>query len=246
MWVFLRALALHLQICWEKVIGKTFMWAAFATGWGIPLVILTLSLIFSGVSYRFGDTCHINHANSLVTFWVPLLTVAAFTVFIQLGTFGYCIKVYMTSLEDNSPMTGDSGFRSNLLSTGGSISPRKAYQRIRKVIELQWRGIAIVVLILADVIFFAVVFVYMDDLEWSTTKDPTKAIDWLGCLALTESKNTCLEFTKDLVVNESTVMAVLILLSVSGRGSMWRSAWLTVSSSMGCSPSCYLVALLCS
>jgi hypothetical protein len=64
MWVFMRALALHLQICWQVVIGKTFMWGALAAGWGIPAIGLTVAMIFSGVSFRFGDTCHINHKNS--------------------------------------------------------------------------------------------------------------------------------------------------------------------------------------
>jgi hypothetical protein len=64
MWVLMRALALHLQICWQVVIGKTFMWGALAAGWVTPAIIVTFSLIFSGVSFRFGETCHINHKNS--------------------------------------------------------------------------------------------------------------------------------------------------------------------------------------
>lgn len=64
MWVFTRAVALHLQICWQVVIGKTFMFGALAAGWGIPAIGLAVALIFSGVSFRFGDTCHINHKNS--------------------------------------------------------------------------------------------------------------------------------------------------------------------------------------
>lgn len=64
MWVFMRALALHLQICWQVVIGKTFMWGALAGGWAIPGIGLVVAMIFSGVSFRFGETCHINHKNS--------------------------------------------------------------------------------------------------------------------------------------------------------------------------------------
>jgi hypothetical protein len=45
-WVFLRTVALHLQICWQVVIGKVFMWGALASGWGIP-----------AIAFRFGDTC---------------------------------------------------------------------------------------------------------------------------------------------------------------------------------------------
>ncbi|KAK0118774.1 hypothetical protein ONS95_007656 [Cadophora gregata] len=217
MWIFLRALALHLQICWQIVIGKSFMWGALAAGWGIPAIGLTLALIFSGVSFRFGDTCHINHKNSLAAFWIPLLVFAAVTVIIQFGTFGYCIKVYLASLRDDSTTTNSSGIRSFNNSVRGTISPRQALRRVRRVLELQWRGIAIVLLIIADVVFFAVVFVFMDDLEASTLKNPTKAIGWLGCLVQTGGdKNACLNLASNLVINEPTVMAVLVLLSLNG------------------------------
>jgi hypothetical protein len=64
--------------------------------------------------------------------------------------------------------------------------------------------------------FFAIVFVVMDDLEASIIANPSKAADWLGCLAQTGGdKNACLKFASNLVINEATVMAVLVLLSVS-------------------------------
>ncbi|KAL2065100.1 hypothetical protein VTL71DRAFT_4240 [Oculimacula yallundae] len=217
MWVFLRALALHLQICWQVIMGRSFMWGALATGWGIPAIALTLALVFSGVSFRFGDTCHINHKNSMAAFWAPLLVFAAVTVIIQFGTFGYCIKVYLASLRDDSTTTNSSGVRSFNNSLRATISPRQALRRIRKVLELQWRGIAIVLLIIADVIFFAIVFVFMDDLEASTLKNPARGAVWLKCLIDTGGdKNGCLQFTSNLVINEATVMAVLVMLSLNG------------------------------
>jgi 7 transmembrane receptor (Secretin family) len=215
MWVFLRSLALHLQICWQVVIGNTFMWGALAAGWGIPGIALTVSLVFSGVSFRFGDTCHINHDNSLADFWIPLLVFAGITVVIQFATFGYCIKVYLASLADDSTTTNSSGLPSYTNSIRGTISPRQAYRRVRRVIELQWRGIAIVLLIIADVIFFAVIFVFMDNNEATLLKDPLKSQNWLVCLIENNGvKDKCLNFASSLVVNEATVMAVLILLSV--------------------------------
>jgi hypothetical protein len=215
MWVFLRAVALHLQICWQVVLGQTFMWGSLATGWGIPGIALTIALVFSGVSFRFGDTCHINHKNSLAGFWIPLLVFAAITVIIQFATFGYCIKVYLASLVDDSTTTNSSGLPSYTNSIRGTISPRQAYRRVRRVLELQWRGIAIVLLIIADVIFFAVVFVFLDDIETNLLNDPTKGEKWLACLIGKGSdKNKCLNFASSLVVSEATVMAVLLLLSV--------------------------------
>ena len=216
MWVFLRSLALHLQICWQVVIGNTFMWCALAAGWGIPAIILVVSMVASGVSFRFGDTCHVNHTNSLADFWGPLLVFAGITVVIQFATFGYCIKVYLASLADDSTTTDTSGLPSYSNSVRGTISPRQAYRRVRRVIELQWRGIAIVLLIIADVIFFSVVFVYMDNTEENILKDPTKSEPWLACLVINAGdKDKCLDSAASLVVNQATIMAVLLLLSVS-------------------------------
>jgi len=193
------------------------MWGALATGWGIPAIGLTVAMVFSGVSFRFGDTCHINHKNSLATLWIPLLAFAGITVITQFATFGYCIKVYLASLVDDSATTNTSGLGSYTNSVRGTISPRQAYRRVRRVIELQWRGIAIVLIIIADVIFFAVVFVFMDDLETNVLKNPTKATKWLECMVETEGdKNACLSYASSLVVNEATVMSVLILLSCNG------------------------------
>lgn len=217
MWVFLRSLALHLQICWQVIIGNSFMWGALATGWGIPAIALCFGMIFSGVSFRFGDTCHINHENSLADFWIPLLIFSGATVIIQFVTFGYCIKVYLSSLADNSNTTETSGVLPSYTNSVRTVSPRQAYRRVRRVIELQWRGIAIVLVIIADVAFFAIVFVFMDNLETDVFKDPTnKAEQWLTCLVRTGGgKEECLPLAKSLVVNEATVGAVLVMLSVS-------------------------------
>ncbi|KAG9238334.1 G protein-like protein-coupled receptor : GPCR, secretin-like protein [Amylocarpus encephaloides] len=216
-WVFIRAVALHLQICWQVVIGKTFMWGALASGWVVPIIGVSMALVFSGVSFRFGETCHINHKNSLADLWIPLLAFAGITMIVQFATFGYCIKVYLASLSDDSTTTENSGLPSYTNSVRGTISPKQAYRRVRRVIELQWRGIAIVLLIIADVVFFAVVFVYMDDNATSILKSPLKSSEWLVCLIKNEGrKNECLDIAAHFVVNEATIMAVLLLLSLNG------------------------------
>lgn len=83
------------------------------------------------------------------------------------------------------------------------------------MVQLQWRGIAIVVLILADVIFFSIIFVYLDNTTQDSHKNLSKAEPWLFCLILNRGdKNKCLDMAAKLVVTEATVMAVLILMSV--------------------------------
>jgi len=216
MWICLRSIALHLQICWQVTLANSFMWGSLTAGWGIPAIVLAMALVFSGVSFRFGDTCHINHDNSLADFWIPLLVFAGITLIVQMATFGYCIKVYLASLSDNSTTTNSSGLQSYSNSVRGTITPGQAYRRVRRVIQLQWRGIAIVFLIVADVIFFSVVFVFMDAVETKLLSDPLHAEPWLGCLLESGGDNNkCTALAQTLVGSEATIVAVLLLLSVS-------------------------------
>lgn len=85
--VFLRTLSLHLQICWQAVPGRRFFLAAQAAGWSVPVVFLAVALSVTGVSFRFGESCHINSKNGLETFWGPLLAVAAASIVTQAITF---------------------------------------------------------------------------------------------------------------------------------------------------------------
>jgi hypothetical protein len=215
MWVFLRAVSLHLQICWQLVVGRNFMWFAQVIGWGIPTIGVVIAFILSGVSFRFGTTCHINHKNSLADLWIPLLVFAGMTIIIQFATFGYCIKVYLASLADNSASTEGSGMPSYTNSIR-TMTPKQAYRRVRRVIALQWRGIAIVLIIIADVIFFSIVFVFQDNTVESVKQNPKLAQDWLLCLVGSGGKKEpCLDEAGPLAVNMPTIGAVLFLLAVN-------------------------------
>ncbi|KAG6000044.1 hypothetical protein E4U21_005991 [Claviceps maximensis] len=216
MWAFLRSLSLHLQICWQVLVGQSFMFFAQAAGWGIPLLGITFALVFSGVSFRFGPTCHINHHNSLADLWIPLLLFAGATVILTFATFGYCVRVYLASLYDSSVSTERSSLPAYTTSVL-TVSPRQAYRRVKRVIALQWRGIAIVLIIIADVIFFSVVFVFQDNVVESVRSDPLVAEEWVTCLiGASGDKNACLTEASSIVVNEATVSAVLLLLALNG------------------------------
>jgi hypothetical protein len=77
---------MHLQICWDIVPGQKFFYGAQAGGWGIVAVLFTMTVTFTGFSFRFGDTCHVNSINSIKTFWGPLLVIAGLSTLIQLST----------------------------------------------------------------------------------------------------------------------------------------------------------------
>lgn len=219
MWIFIRALSMNLQICWDIVPGKRFFYISQALGWGIPAVLFTATMTVTGVSFRFGNACHVNHATSMKDFWGPLMGFAAAAGVLQIMTFAYCIHVYLKNLwTDDAASTNTSG--SQLPSYSASVrtqTARAVYRRLKKVLWLQWRGIVIVTIILVDVIFFAIVFVYLDSLQSAVLRDWTKVEPWLACLALNPTdKNQCLGLVKGWLVNEPIVVAVLILLSFAG------------------------------
>ena len=214
--VFLRCLSLHLQICWEVVPGQKFFYGALLAGWGIPAIFISLSLSITGVSYRFGETCHINHEKSLGNFWAPMLAFAGMATILQFATFGYCIRVYIRSLLNTDTSTGNSSGLPSYHGSVRTVTPRAAYRRVQKVIALQWRGIVIVLIIIIDVVYFSVIFVYMDNTSISELRDYKKFEPWVICLVLSRGdKNQCLAEASGLAVNEAAVMAVLILLGVS-------------------------------
>ncbi|KAK7900867.1 hypothetical protein LTR67_003152 [Exophiala xenobiotica] len=216
-WVFCRALALHLQICWQVSPGDKFFYGALAFGWVIPAIGLALTLSLTGVSFRFGNVCHINHKDALQDFWGPLLAFAALALVLQFITIGYCIQVYVRSLLDDKTSTETSSQAPTYSGSVRTLSARQAFRRVKRVIELQWRGASLVVVMIAEVVFFSVVFVSMDNSSQVDEELIRKAGPWIDCLVKTKGdKNRCLPFAKDLVKSEGVVIAVLIILGLSG------------------------------
>lgn len=215
-WVFCRALAIHLQICWEVVPGDKFFYTSLACGWLIPVIILAVMLSLTGVSFRFGDVCHINHQNALQDYWGPLLAFAALSLVLQFITIGYCIHVYVRSLLHDDKTTTNSSATPTYSGSVRTMSARQAYRRVKKVIQLQWRGATIVLLIIGEVVFFSVVFVSMDNSTQVNADLLKRAAPWLACLFEEKGdKNKCLNLTTELVQSEGIVLAVLIILGVS-------------------------------
>lgn len=220
-WIFMRALSMNLQICWDISPGRKFFYASQLFGWGIPAVLFCITITITGVSFRFGSACHVNHENSMGDFWGPLLAFAGAAGILQLITFGYCIQVYMKNLWSDEPPTTMSGNGSSILpSYTGSVrtqTARAVYQRLKKVLWLQWRGICIVTIILVDVIFFSIVFVQLDEMQSTILANLDKLEPWLVCLAQNpDDRDECLHLVHGWLVNEPTVVAVLLLLSLTG------------------------------
>ncbi|EAT88125.1 hypothetical protein HBI56_095890 [Parastagonospora nodorum] len=234
-WIFIRALSMHLQICWDVTPGRKFFYWAQGLGWSVAATFFTITITITGVSFRFGDVCHVNPAHSMSDFWGPLLAIAGAAMLIQVATFGYCIKVYLQNmLSDDKTETQSSAGLPSYTTSMRTRSARAVYRRVRKVLWLQWRGITIVVFILVDVIFFSVVFIWLNALTTHARDNVQEMMPFLTCLmANPTDPSPCFELGQDLAVNESTVIAILMMLSIAGiqvfvllaRGSMF-SGWL--------------------
>ena len=223
MWIFNRSLSLHLQICWQKTMGQRFLYATHGLAWGVTSLLGGVSLGMSGVSFRFGKVCHINHNNSLASFWGPILAFAALAAVLQFLTFGYCIRVYLKNFWDPNTTSGVSSSMPSVLPsvTGASStrtkSARATYRRVRKVLALQWRGVVVVVILLVSAVYFAVIFQVFDNLGQAALGDPTKTENWVLCLVANGGrKEPCLDLARELSVSEPVVLAVLFLLSLMG------------------------------
>jgi hypothetical protein len=187
-----------------------------AFGWLIPIIGLALTLSLTGVSFRFGNVCHINHKDALQDYWGPLLAFAALALVLQFITIGYCVQVYIKSLFDDKQTTNTSSQPPTYNGSMKTATARQTYRRVKRVVELQWRGASIVLVIIAEVVFFSVVFVSMDNSTQVNAGLLAKAQPWLACLAETKGdKNKCLPLASGLVKSEGVVLAVLIVLGVS-------------------------------
>lgn len=131
--------------------------------------------------------------------------------------FAYCLQVYIkNAVSDDKTETQSSAGLPSYTTSVRTRSARAVYRRVRKVVWLQWRGITVVVFILVDVIFFSVVFVYLNSVESHATDDLDKALPFLLCLMQHPVKSdVCFDLGQALFVNQSTVIAILLMLSVS-------------------------------
>ena len=157
-------------------------------------------------------SCHVNHQNSLATLWGPLLVLSGVSLITQLSTFGYCLRVY---LKHAFNVRNEAISTRSQISSSSQSSSRAVYRRVRRVVALQWRGIAIASIVLIDTIYFSIVFVVLDGQNAEAIKNPAKFMPWLACLVY-KGKEQCLGLAKPLGMNEGVLIATLIVLSISG------------------------------
>ncbi|KAI5375043.1 hypothetical protein J4E82_006343 [Alternaria postmessia] len=217
-WIFIRALSMHLQICWDVTPGKKFFYWAQGLGWSVAATFFTITITITGVSFRFGDVCHVNAEHSMKDFWGPLLAISGAAMVIQVATFVYCIKVYLQNMfSDDKTETQSSAGLPSYTTSLRNRSARAVYRRVRKVLYLQWRGITIVVFILVDVIFFSIVFIWLNSVTSHATDNVEELVPYIMCLMENPTNpKECFDLGQDMAVDQSTVTAILMMLSIAG------------------------------
>ncbi|KAI9698623.1 MAG: hypothetical protein M1820_007422 [Bogoriella megaspora] len=223
MWIFLRALWMHLRVCWDVMPGKFFFWFSHLFGWGTIAVILTAALAATGVSYRIAGTCLPNHPHTVADFWAWLITFAGLAIVTQLATSGYCIWVYIRHLlahpssknVQSTVTTGTSTSGRHL----GAISAKATWQKVHKVLVAQWRGLVLSILIIIESGYFTAIFL-REDVYAASPMGPARIgqlEQWALCLITSGGdKNACLGEAKELTLDPAVVLASEVVVSFIG------------------------------
>ena len=215
---FCGAMFLHLTVCWEKTLGKKFRIACLTLICGGSVGLLAAVLTITGVSYQFGKTCVINPYMSKATFWGPLLGVASATLLVEFVTVLYCMVVVTRPLFHDwrrggkrSQPHSNSSFANSSFDSSRRRTARAASARVRRILQLQWRAIIIVCLVIFHVALLCGVFIQVADLYDAPIDD---LVGWLACLHTEESQKECVHLAAGFGPEQNFFLGALILLIV--------------------------------
>lgn len=221
-WVLIRAVFMHLQICWDWIPGKISYIIANVAALVVTIVLTAATLAHSGVSFRFGGYCHVN-VGSIATYWGWLLAFGGIACLLQFATFGYCIKVYLTNILH---VRRDPSQTESLTGSSRSRTARATARRVYEALVLQWRSLAIVAVAIATTAMVCVVFIVFDDkLTERAFANTDELVPWIICLISSQDKEKCLQFTGPILLPESLAVATLFVLGfvgVEGFLLLWR------------------------
>ena len=128
--------------------------------------------------------------------------------------------VYLKNMwSDEKPDSSSTGGLPSYNSSLRANSARAVYKRVSKVLWLQWRSIAIVIFILSDIIFFAIVFIYVDGItdKGMDAENMARIMPWVACLLANGGKyDKCYGEGDTILVSQKVVIAVVILIGIQG------------------------------
>lgn len=211
---------MHLQICWDIVPSKKFLYTSLTFGWSLAALLFVVTMALTGVSYRFGDTCHVNPSHALADFWIPLLVMAGIATLLQCGTLLYCSKVYLANAWSDDDSSTNSGDLPSYTPSMRTTSARLVWQRVKKIVMIQWRSMAVLVFLLVDIIFFSIVWIELDDAITKIHAGKTDHLmPFLACIIINPSlkdRATCYPLGQEALISERISVSVLLLLALTG------------------------------
>ncbi|KAL4927999.1 uncharacterized protein BDV17DRAFT_298745 [Aspergillus undulatus] len=202
---FFRSLSLYLQLIWNIESGPKFRVISLLCIFGGSLALLGIALGVSGVSYQVGEMCYISYPKSAGSFWAPLIAVAFVSFLIQIFIMRSRLSLFKRP-ERERPSTDDSSPR--------VTPPRRTGKKIWRILQLQWRAIAIACLVLLYVVYFAqAILRYGDPGQYS----PEEMQPLVDCLVRTKGdKRACHEEASHIGPNQATAVSALALLASCG------------------------------
>ncbi|THW22717.1 hypothetical protein D6D23_05942 [Aureobasidium pullulans] len=215
-WIVVRSVFMHLQICWDIVPGKISIIAANVAAWSISIGLTAAVLAKVGVSFRFGGYCHVN-VGSTSTYWGWMIGFGAIALLLQLATFVYCAQVYLkAAMHGRQPNSGSIAANS-VKSASSKRQAWTAVRRLKQVLLLQWRSLAIVALAIFVIAFVCIIFIFQVD-SYTTTAfaNPTKVIPWILCILQQRDTDKCLPLIQKLILPQNTAVAVLYIIGFVG------------------------------
>lgn len=207
---FVRSLSLYMHLCWKINLGQKFKYISFVTIFGVAGPMVAIVFLVSGVSYQSGKICYINNYRSPETFWGPLLAIAGLALLLQLLVIGYCVYRVLTplrSIHPNASVNCTLPARLPFLPLTRQVSCK-----IWHILQLQWRAMAFVSLIIFHIVFLAQVSLGLPSPGDYESED---VMPWMGCLIETNGDaKACVRYAVDLGPSKEMTMAAGIILSV--------------------------------
>ncbi|KAL2871178.1 uncharacterized protein BJX67DRAFT_377781 [Aspergillus lucknowensis] len=207
---FFRSLSLYLQLCWDVEPGTKFRAVSIACIFVGSLAMLGIVLGVSGVSYQVGNMCYVSYPRSIGSFWGPLIGVAFISFALQLFIMAYCIRGVLA--QGGATHSPDPAAATATTAVIASRPP--ASTRVWRILQLQWRAIAIAWLIL-----LYVVYVGQSVLRFRGASEyPYEELKpWIDCLVRSRGdQEACLEPAAKIEPNQATVVSALALLASGG------------------------------
>lgn len=186
----------------------------FTYGGSISFVIIGLGVACA--SYQVGKVCILNHVKSTATSWGPVLAVAITSMVVQLLTILYCVHIVLKPIAYERLWLP---YRQRHTSSESRhvFSIQLAASRIRKLLLMQWRPIAMVAVVAVYAAFISSVF-----LRVGTQNDYSdEAVQlWFSCLVSSQGEGGdddegCEQFASRVRMNQAGVLAALFMMGVS-------------------------------